>query len=30
MVDYYHDELVERLANRDVALLGAGYPGSLV
>jgi hypothetical protein len=30
MVDYYHDELVERLASGDVALLGAGYPGSLV
>jgi hypothetical protein len=30
MVDYYHDELVERLANGDVSQLGAGYPGSLV
>ena len=30
MADYYHEELVERLANRNAALLGSGYPGPLV
>jgi hypothetical protein len=29
MVDYYHQELVERLANHDSALLGSNYPGPL-
>ena len=29
MVDYYHQELVERLANHDSSLLGPHYPGPL-
>jgi hypothetical protein len=29
MVDYYHRELVQTLANRDAALLGTNYPGPL-
>lgn len=29
MVDYYHQELVERLANHDRSLLGPHYPGPL-
>ena len=29
MVDYYHQELVERLANHDSSLLGPRYPGPL-
>ncbi len=29
MIDYYHQELVERLANHDSSLLGPRYPGPL-
>ena len=29
MIDYYHQELVERLANHDSSLLGPHYPGPL-